>query len=103
MLRSLVLIALLAPALGAQGVAHPVPRPIRKAPAKVKPVELNSASVQDLQQLPGISEALARKIVAGRPYRSKANLVTRGILPEAVYQALRKRVTVVPPPLPGRR
>src|SRR3972149_5788560 len=47
-----------------------------KAAAKVKPVDINSASKAELKKLPGISGAAADKIIAGRPYLSKANLVT---------------------------
>jgi competence protein ComEA len=55
----------------------------------VKPVDINSASKAELMKLPGISGADADKIIAGRPYLSKAHLVTRNIIAEPVYQSLK--------------
>lgn len=80
-------LALAGPALGA-----------KPAPA----VDLNHAGVQQLQTLPGVDAALARKIVAGRPYRSKADLVEKGVLTQGAYVALKHRAIVVPD-LPTRK
>ena len=49
------------------------------------PVDINSASKAQLKKIPGIDDALANKIIAGRPYLSKAHLVTRNILSGAHY------------------
>jgi len=57
-----------------------------KAPAVAKLVDINSASKQDLAKLPGVSAADAAKIVAGRPYGSKAHLLTHKILAPDTYQ-----------------
>ena len=43
-----------------------------------------------------MGDAEADKIIAGRPYRSKADLVTRGILPAGVYEGLKQRVMAKP-------
>jgi DNA uptake protein ComE-like DNA-binding protein len=56
-----------------------------KAAAKVKLVDLNSASVKELSTLPGLTAEDAANIVAKRPYGSKAWLVTQGVIPEAKY------------------
>ena len=53
--------------------------------SKVKLVDINHASKTELQTLPGITPVLADKIIAGRPYNSKAFLVTHNIIPEALY------------------
>lgn len=63
-------------------------------PAKVKTVDINNAGKAELKTLPGIGGAQADKIIAGRPYLSKADLVTDNILPGAVYEAIKGRVTV---------
>jgi len=63
-----------------------------KAPAAAKLVDINSASKQDLAKLPGVSETDADKIIAGRPYGSKAHLQTRNILSADTYQGLNKLV-----------
>jgi len=63
------------------------------APAKVKLVDINSASPKELAtRLPGITAELAEKIVAGRPYLTKAHLVTRNIVSEEVYAGLKTLV-----------
>lgn len=63
-----------------------------KATAKVKLVDINSAGKAELKTLPGISDADADKIIAGRPYYSKANLTTRNIISREVYEGLKKLV-----------
>lgn len=63
-----------------------------KAVKPVQPVDINSASKTELMKLEGIGESQAEKIVAGRPYRSKAELVTRKILPEGVYGQIRRNI-----------
>ncbi len=67
------------------------PKPA-KAAAKVKLVDINSANKAELKTLPGIGDAEAEKIIAGRPYGSKAHLTTRGIIPRGPYDNLKDRV-----------
>ena len=61
----------------------------RKAVAKVKVVNINSASAEQLKKLPGIGDAEAAKIIAGRPYGSKAWLVTHNIISVDLYEGLK--------------
>jgi DNA uptake protein ComE-like DNA-binding protein len=63
-----------------------------KSAAKVKLVDINSAGKKELKTLPGISDAEADKIIAGRPYRSKANLVTHNIISASAYENLKRLV-----------
>ncbi len=67
-----------------------------KAPAPTKLVDINRAGKSELKRLPGIGDAEADKIVAGRPYHSKADLVTRNILPAGIYEGIKKRVMAKP-------
>jgi DNA uptake protein ComE-like DNA-binding protein len=57
------------------------------------PVNLNSATESELVSLPGITRTDAQKIIRGRPYHSKSELVSRGILPQADYSNIRDYVT----------
>ena len=63
-----------------------------KEAAKVKLVDINSAGKAELKTLPGISDAEADKIIAGRPYLSKANLTTHNIVSREVYEQLKASV-----------
>jgi DNA uptake protein ComE-like DNA-binding protein len=63
-----------------------------KAAAKAKIVDINSASVTDLKAIPGIGEAYASKIIAGRPYANKTQLKSRNILPPNVYEQVKDMV-----------
>lgn len=63
-----------------------------KEAAKIKPVDINGATADELKKLPGISDAEAAKIIAGRPYGSKAHLVSRNIIASEVYEGLKQQV-----------
>jgi DNA uptake protein ComE-like DNA-binding protein len=60
--------------------------------AKVTLVDINSASKDELKTLPGVTDELAAKIIAGRPYLSKAHLLTRKIVDAGGYENLRTLV-----------
>ena len=68
-----------------------------KAAPKIKPVDINSAKREELKKLPGIGDAEADKIIAGRPYGSKAWLVSHDILPDEKYSAIQNLVIAKQP------
>ena len=67
-------------------------RKASKAAKPVQPVDINSASKAELMKLSGIGDGQAENIIAGRPYRSKADLVTRKILPEGAYGQIQRNI-----------
>ncbi len=69
--------------------AHPAHAAhVKRMPA----VDINSASKETLTKLPGITEETAQKIIDGRPYKSKADLMKKSILTKAEYGKVRNRV-----------
>jgi competence protein ComEA len=69
--------------------------PVRPLNAKI--VDINTAAEADIAAI-GIEKAIAKKIVDGRPYRNKRDLVTRQLLSQEQYDKVKNQIVAKQPP-----
>jgi DNA uptake protein ComE-like DNA-binding protein len=93
MMRTLLMAVLAAGLVFSQGAAKKGDSKAPPAAAKAADLmDINSASVDQLKSLPGIGDAYADKIVKGRPYKAKNELVQKKIVPQATYDKIKDMI-----------
>jgi len=70
--------------------AQTTPKPA--AATAAAPIDINTATADQLKAIPGIGDAYSKRIIDGRPYTAKNQLVTRGILPQGVYDKIKDQI-----------
>jgi DNA uptake protein ComE-like DNA-binding protein len=93
-LTGIFVLALLA-GMSSARAAGPAPQTAKKttaAPAPADLVDLNSATKDQLDALPGIGDKYSQKIIDGRPYKAKTDLVKKKIIPQATYNKIKDMV-----------
>jgi competence protein ComEA len=101
-LITLLCAAMLSLSFAVSGIAAdkaPAAKPVAAAEKKAAPaaakqelLDINSASEADLKALAGIGDAYSKKIIAGRPYAKKDQLLSKKIVPKATYDKIKDKI-----------
>ena len=95
-LFSLFAVALLATVAAAQNHAAKSAKPAKTDSAMAAPaadlLDINSATKEQLDALPGIGAAYSQKIIDGRPYAKKTDLTRKKVIPAATYAKIKDKI-----------
>jgi competence protein ComEA len=64
----------------------------KKDMGKHDPIDINSASAEELKAIPGIGDAYSKKIIDNRPYKRKDELVQKKVVPQATYDKIKDHI-----------
>ena len=68
------------------------PTVAQKIAASKELLDINTATADQLKALTGIGDAYSKRIIDGRPYTAKNQLVTKGVLPQATYDKVKDQI-----------
>jgi competence protein ComEA len=87
----------MAPAPKADSKMAPADSKMAPAAAKDAKIDINTATKDELMAFKGIGEKYSDKIIAGRPYARKDQLLSKNILPEATYKKIEANIIATQP------
>ncbi len=91
-LAASVLLAAQEPTAREVPAAEKPPAASKARPGRSALVDVNHATLEELESLPGIAEAYAAKIIKNRPYANKTQLSSKGVLPVAAYAKIKSLI-----------
>jgi len=92
LLLTVVMTVSLASSQSSAGSSNSKTSTAKAATPSAEKLDINSATKDQLQALPGIGGAYSQKIIDNRPYRTKRDLVTKKVIPQATYEKIKDQI-----------